>query len=268
MKDNEFYKISDKIFSFVTWVMVIMFVPTLIIDAWICYGTPPELIFKFNRVFFSEQVVWAFVVITILVQLLFIVSHIRRYKGNPGDKFLIVVMLLNLVLEAPVVWFLSLHNLEAMFFMWVPPVFILAELTQKDFRKGTDKIFAAVTWIMAAGFALCVIAIIAQAIAKLIEARHFSSVLYGFFETNTFVVFILSIVIAVSQILFMLVHFRELKSKEGIKLLIVLILNTLITVLPLFVLYAYSPLIVFYFCASPLLIYVKIAGKKFIKTTA
>lgn len=82
MKENRFYKISDKIFSFVTWVMVIMFVPTLIIDVWICYGTPPELVFKFNRVFFSEQVVWAFVVITILVQLLFIVSHIRRYKGN------------------------------------------------------------------------------------------------------------------------------------------------------------------------------------------
>lgn len=187
------------------------------------------------------------------------------FTSNPGGKFLIAVMLLNLVLEAPVVWFLSLHNLEAMFFMWVPPVFILAELTQKDFRKGTDKIFTAVTWIMAAGFALCVIAIIAKAIAKLIEARHFSSVLYGFFETNTFVVFILSIVIAVSQILFMLVHFRELKSKEGIKILIVLIMNTFIAVLPLIALY-YSSLVSI-FCTAPLLIYVKTARKKVMKNT-
>ena len=266
MKESRFYKTSDKIFTVVTCAVVIMFVLCLIVDIWSFVDTFPEI--KLIRVLFSERVIWAFVGITIIAQLLFIASHIRRYKGNPGGKFLIVVMFLNLVLEAPVVWFLSLHNLEPMFFMWVPPVFILAELTQKDFRKGTDKIFAAVTWIMVAGFALCVIAIIAQAIAKLIEARHFSSVLYGFFETNTFAVCILSIVIALAQILFMLVHLRELKSKEGMKILTVLILNIFITVLPLFVLYVYSPLIVFYFCASPLLIYVKIAGKKFIKTTA
>lgn len=266
MKGSKFYKISDKIFSVVTCAVVIMFVPTLLIDSWICYGTPPETIFKFNRIFFSEQVIWAFVGITILAQLLFIVSHVKRYKGNPGGKFLIAVLLFNLILEAPVVWLLSLHNLEPMVLLWVPPVFILAELTQKDFRKGTDKIFTAVTWIMAAGFALCVIAIISQAIAWLIKAQDFPSVLDGFLETNTFAVCILSIVVALSQILFMLVHFRELKSEEGRKILIALILNTFIAVLPLFVLYVYSPIIIFYFCATPLLIYVKTAGKKFFET--
>lgn len=267
MKGSKFYKISDKIFTVVTCAVVIMFVPTLIIYAWIYYGTPPEIIFKFNRIFFSEQVIWAFVGITIFAQLLFIVSHIRRYKGNPGGKFLIAVMLLNLALEAPVVWLLFLHNLEPMVLLWVPPVFILAELTQKDFRKGTDKIFTAVTWIMAAGFALCVIAIMAQAIARIIKAQHFPSVLYGFLETNTFAVCILSIVVALAQILFVLVHFRELKSEESRKILIALILNTFIAALPLFVLYVYSPIIIFYFCATPLLIYVEAARKKVMKTT-
>lgn len=266
MKESKFYKISDKIFTVVTCAVVIMFVLTLIIYAWICYGMPPELIFKFNRIFFSEQVIWAFVGITIFAQLLFIASHIRRYKGNPGGRFLIAVMLLNLALEAPVVWLLSLHNLEPLVLLWVPPVFILAELTQKDFRKGTDKIFTAVTWIMAAGFALCVIAIIAQVIARIIKAQDFPSVLHGFFETNTFAVCILSIVVALAQILFMLVHFRELKSEESRKILIALILNTFIAVLPLFVLYVYSPIIIFYLCAAPLLIYVKTAGKKFFET--
>ncbi len=266
MKESKFYKISDKIFTVATWAMVIMFVPTLLIDSWICYGTPPESIFKFNRIFFSEQVIWAFVGITILAQLLFIVSHIRRYKGNLGGKFLIIVLLLNLILEVPVVWFLSLHNLEPMLFLWVPPVFILAEFTQKDFRKGTDKIFTAVTCIMAAGFVLCVIAIIAQAIARIIKAQHFPSVLDGFFETNTFVVCILSVVVALSQILFMLVHKKELECEESRKILYALILNTCIAVLPLFVLYVYSPIIIFYLCAAPLLIYAKTAGKKFFKT--
>lgn len=264
MKESKFYKISDKIFTVVTCAVVIMFVPTLIIYAWICYGMPPEPIFKFNRVFFSEQVIWAFVGITIFAQLLFIASHIRRYKGNPGGKFLIAVMLLNLALEAPVVWLLSLHNLEPLVLLWVPPVFILAELTQKDFRKGTDKIFTAVTWIMAAGFALCVIAIIAQVIVRIIKAQDFPSVLYGFLETNTFAVCILSIVVALSQILFMLVHFRELKSKESRKILIALIMNTFIAVLPLIALY-YSSLVSI-FCTAPLLIYVKTAGKKFFET--
>lgn len=266
MKESKFYKISDKIFTVVTCAVVIMFVLTLIIYAWICYGMPPEPIFKFNRVFFSEQVIWAFVGITIFAQLLFIASHIRRYKGNPGGRFLIAVMLLNLALEAPVVWLLSLHNLEPLVLLWVPPVFILAELTQKDFREGTDKIFTAVTWIMAAGFALCVITIIAQVIARIIKAQDFPSVLYGFLETNTFAVCILSIVVALAQILFMLVHFRELKSEESRKILIALILNTFIAVLPLFVLYVYSPIIIFYLCAAPLLIYVKTAGKKFFET--
>ena len=265
MKESKFYKISDKIFTVVTCAVVIMFVPTLIIDAWICYGTPPEPIFKFNRVFFSEQVIWAFVGITIFAQLLFIASNIRRYKGNPGGRFLIAVMLLNLALEAPVVWLLSLHNLEPMVLLWVPPVFILAELTQKDFRKGIDKIFTAVTWIMAAGFALCVIAIIAQVIARIIKAQDFPSVLHGFFETNTFAVCILSIVVALAQILFVLVHLRELKSKEGGKILIALILNTFIAVLPLIALY-YSSLVSI-FCTAPLLIYVKTARKKVMKNT-
>lgn len=267
MKESKFYKISDKIFTVVTCAVVIMFVPTLIIYAWICYGTPPELIFKFNRIFFSEQVIWTFVGITIFAQLLFIVSHIKRYKSNPGGKFLIAVLLFNLILEAPAVWFLSLHNLEPMVLLWVPPVFILAELTQKDFREGTDKIFTAVTWIMAAGFALCVITIIAQVIARIIKAQDFPSVLYGFLETNTFAVCILSIVVALSQILFVLVHLRELKSKEGGKILIALILNIFIAALPLFVLYVYSPIIIFYFCATPLLIYIETSRKKVIKTT-
>lgn len=266
MKDNEFYKISDKIFTVVTWVMVIMFVPTLIIDALPYNVIVSEKIIKFNRVFFSEQVVWAFVGITIFAQLLFIVSHIKRYKGNFGGIFLIAVLLFNLILEAPAVWFLSHDNLEPVFFLWVPPLFILAELTQKDFRKGTDKIFTAVTWIMAAGFALCVIAIIMYVIAKLMKAQDFSSVLYDFLEINTFAVCILSIVVALSQILFVLVHLRELKSKEGRKILIALILNTFIAVLPLIALY-YSSLVSI-FCVAPILIYVKTTGKKFIKTTA
>lgn len=264
MKESKFYKISDKIFTVVTCAVVIMFVLCLIVDIWSFVDTFPEI--KLIRVLFSEQAIWAFVGITIFAQLLFIVSHIRRYKGNPGGKFLIIVLLLNLLLEAPVVWFLSLHNLEPMVLLWVPPVFILAELTQKDFRKGTDKIFTAVTWIMAAGFALCVIAIIAQAIARIIKAQHFPSVLYGFLETNTFTVYILSGIIAVSQILFMLVHIKELESEESRKILIALIMNTCIAVLPLAVLYGNCPLIVFYFCVTPLLIYVKTAGKKFFKT--
>ena len=265
MKENKFCKISDKIFTVVTCAVTIMFVLCLIVDIWSFVGTFPEI--KFIRVLFSEQVIWAFVGITIFAQLLFIVSHVKRYKGNPGGKFLIIVLLLNLVIEAPMVWFLSLHNLEPMVLMWVPPVFILAELTQKDFRKGTDKIFTAVTWIMAAGFALCVIAIIALAIALIIKAQDFPSVLYGLLQSNTFTVYILSGVIAVSQILFMLVHNKELEREESRKILFALILNTFIAVLPLAVLYGNYPLIVFYFCVTPLLIYVETTRKKIMKTT-
>lgn len=267
MKESKFYKISDKIFTVVTCAVAIMFVPTLIIYFWICYGTPPELIFQFNRVLFSEQVIWAFVGITVFAQLLFIVSHIKRYKGNSGGKFLIIVLLLNLVIEAPMVWLLSLHNLEPMVLLWVPPVFILAELTQKDFRKGIDKIFTAVTLVMAAGFALCVIAIITLAIALIIKAQDFPSVLYVFLQSNTFTVYILSGVIAVSQILFMLVHKKEFECEESRKILIALILNTFIAVLPLAFVYGNCPIIVFYFCVTPLLIYAETAGKKVIKTT-
>ena len=61
---------------------------------------------------------------------------------------------------------------------------------------------------------------------------------------------------------------KELKEKGCVKFKLALILNTVLVVILTVYMNAFvvDECYMLYFCAAPLLIYVKIAGKKFIKT--
>lgn len=266
MKESKFYKISDKIFTFVTWIMGVLFTLNLIVTFFSYNGVQPDVIVWFCRIFWSTTSIVTLAIISAAAQILFVISHLKNYKGEKSDEFLIALLILTLLPEAPVVWLLCVFDLHLVFYLWIPTVMILVETTQKNFCKGTNKIFNAVTWIMAVGFVMSILAVI----ASLLKNKPFLPDWYNFVFSVIPYVQVLIGVIIFAQIAFLIAYSKELKEKGCVKFKVAIILNTILVIISTVYMnvFVVEECYMLYLCAAPLLIYVKTAGKKFFKTTA
>lgn len=141
MKNNSFCKLSDKLMAFVTWFMGIIFVPTVIIAVLEYNVMMPYTHSSIDNIAMAldTPVTWILTALTILAQLMFILSHIKLLKGNIGGIFIITILILNIILEVPVVAFLCAFDLQFIFYLWVPIVLFAAEFTKKRFFKAEEK---------------------------------------------------------------------------------------------------------------------------------
>lgn len=266
MKQSKFLEISDKIFSVVSWIMGIVFILNLIVTFLSYNGVQPDIIIWSCRIFWSTHLTVILAVIAAAAQILFVISHLKNYKGERSDEFLIALLILTLLPEFLVVWLLCVFDLHLVFYLWIPTVMILVETTRKNFRKGTNKIFNAVTWIMTIGFVMSVIA----AIVSLLKNKSSFPDWYNFVFSVIPYVQVLIGVIIFAQISFLMAYSKELKEKGCVKFKLALMLNTVLVVILTVCLNAFAvdECYMLYLCAAPFLIYVKLAGKKFFKTTA
>lgn len=138
MKHNSFCKLSDKLLTFITWFMFIIFVPTVIIAVLEYNCMMPYTHSSIDNIAMAldTPVTWILTAVTILAQLMFIVSHIKLLKGNIGGIFIITILTLNIILEVPVVAFLCAFDLQFIFYLWVPIVLFAAEFTKKRFSNS------------------------------------------------------------------------------------------------------------------------------------
>lgn len=130
-------KITNKFFTVVTWFMFIIFVPTVIIAVLEYNVMMPHAPRPITNIAMALEtpVTWILTAVTILAQLMFIVSHIKLLKGNIGGIFIITILTLNIILEVPVVVFLCEFDLQFIFYLWVPIVLVFVEATKNRFFK-------------------------------------------------------------------------------------------------------------------------------------
>lgn len=138
---KDFRKGSDKLLTFVTWFMGIIFVAAVIIAVLEYNGVMPYTHSSIDNIAIALEtpVTLILTALTILAQLMFILSHIKMLKGNSEGKFIITILILNIILEVPVVAFLCAFDLQFIFYLWVPIVLFAAEFTKKRFFKAEEK---------------------------------------------------------------------------------------------------------------------------------
>lgn len=264
MKQSKFCEISDKIFTFVTWIMGILFALNLIVTVFSYNGVQPDVIVWFCRIFWSTTSIVTLAIISAVVQIPFVLSHLKNCKGEKSKEFLIVLLILTLISEFPTVWLICIFDFHLVFYLWIPTVLILVETTRKNFRKETNKIFSAVTWIMAIGFVMSILAVI----VSLLKNKPFLPDWYNFVFSVIPYVQVLIGVIIFAQITFLMAYSKELEEKGCVKFKVAIILNTILVIISTVYMNAFvvDECYMLYLCAAPLLIYVKTAGKKFFET--
>ena len=139
MKENNFYKISDKIFLAVTCLMIIFSVLSLIQYSLGYVGIVTEETIFYCSIMYGTPMVIFIGAITVSVQFLFIAARFKEIGYDEGNKFLITILILNIILEVPVVAFLCAFDLQFIFYLWVPIVLFAAEFTKKRFFKAEEK---------------------------------------------------------------------------------------------------------------------------------
>lgn len=138
---KDFRKGSDKLLTFVTWFMGIIFVAAVIIAVLEYNCVMPHAPRPITNIAMAldTPVTLILTALTILAQLMFILSHIKLLKGNPEGMFIITILILNIILEVPVVALLCAFDLQFIFYLWVPIVLFAAEFTKKRFFKAEEK---------------------------------------------------------------------------------------------------------------------------------
>lgn len=121
MKENNFYKISDKIFLAVTCLMIIFSVLSFIQNVLGYNGIVTDETIWYCRIIYSIPMVVFLAVATVLAQLLFVSSRFKEIGYDKGDKFLIIILILNIV---PEFFWISFFNYEA-FLRWPIYIFVL-----------------------------------------------------------------------------------------------------------------------------------------------
>lgn len=122
MKQNSFYKFTDKLFTVVTGTMCILFVLSFIQYCLGYKGVVTDETVLYCRIVYSAPMMIFLGVLTISVQFLFIASRFKETGYDAGSKFLIEILVLNIITE---IFWISFLYYEA-FLKWPIYVFVLA----------------------------------------------------------------------------------------------------------------------------------------------
>lgn len=328
MKQNSFYKFTDKLFTVVTAAMGILFVFSFIQNVLGYNGIVNNATIWYCRIIYNIPMVVFFAAATVLVQLLFVASRFKEIGYDKGDKFLITILILNIV---PEFFWISFFNYEAflrwpiylfvlaaamaiialivqlwlivsclkklrsslesrfiiivlllsvileflfipiacaldiqdIFYLWIPPVLFLVQVTKKDFRKASDKILTVTMWTMTAVSVLSFIMFIFSSYS------NFEPELYSFIFLAKPVIRFFGGVIVASLVPFMVAYSKELKGSEGavFKAAIILSIFSMLLFMSNFEMYVTDKMaaMLFYFCIPPFLILLKSVKEKFFK---
>lgn len=134
MKENKFCKISDNIFTVFSAMMCVLsligialsFLPYSVIKS-------NEIMMKCNEIalFLETPFNAVFMLLSVFVQILFIVSAFKESKHNRWLNLVAVVLVLNIILEIIFVPIFFKLRIEHIFWLWVPPVLIIAAVIKR-----------------------------------------------------------------------------------------------------------------------------------------
>lgn len=134
MKENKYYKISDNIFTVFSAMMcalsligiALSFLPYNVIKS-------NEIMMKCNEIALLLETPFnaVFMLVSVFVQILFIVSAFKESKHNRWLNLIAVVLVLNIILEIIFVPIFFKLRIEHIFWLWVPPVLIIAAVIKR-----------------------------------------------------------------------------------------------------------------------------------------
>lgn len=134
MKESKFCKISDKIFTSFSAIMgalfliniALFFLPYSVIKS-------NEIMMKCNDIALLLETPFnaVFMLLSVLVQILFVVSAFKESKYNRWLILVAAVLVLNIILEIIFVPIFFKLRIEHIFWLWVPPVLVIAAVIKR-----------------------------------------------------------------------------------------------------------------------------------------
>lgn len=134
MKQSKFCKISDKIFTSFSVIMgalfliniALFFLPYSVIKS-------NEIMMKCNDIALLLETPFnaVFMLLSVLVQILFVVSAFKESKYNRWLILVDAVLVLNIILEIIFVPIFFKLRIEHIFWLWVPPVLVIAAVIKR-----------------------------------------------------------------------------------------------------------------------------------------
>lgn len=134
MKESKFCKISDKIFTNFSAIMgalfliniALFFLPYSVVKA-------NEIMMKCNDIALLLETPFnaVFMLLSVLVQILFVVSAFKESKHNRWLILVAAVLVLNIILEIIFVPIFFKLRIEHIFWLWVPPVLVIAAVIKR-----------------------------------------------------------------------------------------------------------------------------------------
>ena len=134
MKESKFCKISDKIFTSFSAIMgalfliniALFFLPYSVIKS-------NEIMMKCNDIALLLETPFnaVFMLLSVLVQKLFVVSAFKESKYNRWLILVAAVLVLNIILEIIFVPIFFKLRIEHIFWLWVPPVLVIAAVIKR-----------------------------------------------------------------------------------------------------------------------------------------
>lgn len=139
MKENKFCKISDKIFISFSAIMGVLFLINIALS-FLPYNVikSNEIMMKCNEIalFLETPFNAVFMLLSVFVQILFIVSAFKESKHNRWLNLVAVVLVLNIILEIIFVPIFFKLRIEHIFWLWVPPVLVIAAVIKRKFLSA------------------------------------------------------------------------------------------------------------------------------------
>lgn len=134
MKQSKFCKISDKIFTSFSAIMGVLFLINIAL-LFLPYSVikSNEIMMKCNDIalFLETPFNAVFMLLSVFVQILFVVSAFKESKYNRWLILVAAVLVLNIILEIIFVPIFFKLRIEHIFWLWVPPVLVIAAVIKR-----------------------------------------------------------------------------------------------------------------------------------------
>lgn len=134
MKQSKFCKISDKIFTSFSVIMGALFLINIALF-FLPYSfiKSNEIMMKCNDIALLLETPFnaVFMLLSVLVQILFVVSAFKESKHNRWLILVDAVLVLNIILEIIFVPIFFKLRIEHIFWLWVPPVLVIAAVIKR-----------------------------------------------------------------------------------------------------------------------------------------
>lgn len=134
MKESKFCKISDKIFTSFSAIMGVLFLINIVLF-FLPYSVikANEIMMKCNDIALLLETPFnaVFMLLSVLVQILFVVSAFKESKYNRWLILVAAVLVLNIILEIIFVPIFFKLRIEHIFWLWVPPVLVIAVVIKR-----------------------------------------------------------------------------------------------------------------------------------------